>query len=235
MARRVPVPVASLGAGARAALAALDAAPVPVLTAVSQFGHAPLAELKAGGRAFCDCTDAGELTAWASANWWIAQNQKLIGSMAAAVRRSRKWCEYHDLFQEGIWFVYECVPRYEHGRCQFRTYAATTVRQSLLGWARKVREAQRRAGATGDEAVTDSAPAPTSRGGEEVGAIMWAALAAVLSEREYTVLSLKADGLSLLEIGRELGLERSEVQRIETDAHRKVRESGALAQYGGAE
>ena len=173
------------------------------------------------------------MTAWTSTNWWIAANQALIGSMASAVARRRKWVEYGDLFQEGMLFVYDCVPRYDHGRCQFRVYAATVVKQNLKMWSREAKKANERAGATGSEAVTDGAPAPLPRGGEERGAIMWSALAAVLSETEYAVLSMRADGLNLLEVGHELGLARSAVQRIETDAHRKVRESGLLNEGDG--
>jgi hypothetical protein len=81
--RAAPLPVSDLSAAARRALVALDAEPVAAGVAEFLYGHEPLEELKAAGRAFCDCKRGGALTEWKGTNWWIASNDRARGGARA--------------------------------------------------------------------------------------------------------------------------------------------------------
>jgi hypothetical protein len=81
--KAAPLPVSDLSAAARRALVALDAEPVAAGVAEFLYGHEPLEELKAAGRAFCDCKRGGALTEWKGTNWWIASNDRARGGARA--------------------------------------------------------------------------------------------------------------------------------------------------------
>jgi DNA-binding CsgD family transcriptional regulator len=216
-----------LSAGARRALVALDAEPVAAGEAEFYFGDA-LDELKAAGRAFCDCRRGGALTEWKAVNWWIASNDRarggarVLNAAAMLAHRAHRHVEHADLQQEAVLLVPGLVPKYATGRVPFGAYASPAVRRALLRWA----DGQPRPAAE----MTEGAAA-VPRGCEFEGADLWGRVASVVSEQEFDALALVGRGFRTADIARELGVSVKVAADLLAGAYAALRSSGVLSEF----
>ncbi len=228
MSRAAAPPVVKLSAAALRALADLDSAPVPYDTAEFLHGMGPLAELKAAGRAFCDCRRGGEFTEWKATNWWIANNDRARGGArvlnAVAMELHRKFphIEHADFQQEAALRVASLVPSYTPGRVPFGAYAPAGIRRALKRWA----EGQPVPQAV---AVDDSAPALPVSGLE--GVDVWGRVASAVTERQFAALVLVGEGKRTADIARALKISAAAAHALLAAAYDAVRRSGVLRDY----
>lgn len=228
MSKAAPLPVVGLSAAAMRALADLDAAPVPYDTAEFLHGMAPLAELKAAGRAFCDCRRGGEFTEWKATNWWIANNDRarggarVLNAVAMVAHRKYPHIEHADFQQEAVLLVPGLVPSYVAGRVPFGAYVPRAIRRALFRWA-------------------DSQPVPSVATVEEGAAVLpvsglegvdvWGRVASVVTEQQFAALALVGDGMRVADIARELGLSVRAAQSLIAAAYHAIRSSGVLSEF----
>ncbi len=250
MSRAAALPVAGLSAAALRALADLDAAPVPYDTAEFLHGMGPLAELKAAGRAFCDCKRGGEFTEWKATNWWIANNDRARGGArvlnAVAMELHRKFphIEHADFQQEAALRVASLVPSYTPGRVPFGAYAPAGIRKALRRWAESLapKKVKPDGAKKGDKAVAVpivvSVPAEDmadftrrTRGEGLEGVDVWGRVASAVTERQFAALVLVGEGKRTADIARALKVSVAAAHALLASAYDAVRRSGVLRDY----